>query len=134
MNNMYDTPDLSQSFHPMPKVYKAKKEPAPINKIGKKGKLNLEANEQLKKDFQDMEIFNCEIKLPGCWKILMNWAHGKKRRNLTPEELKKFAIGACTPCHDKIEYDCKKWTGLTMAEFVTKVINSRKLPITEALQ
>src|ERR1035437_8705790 len=38
MNNMYDTPDLSQSLHPMPKVYKAKKEPAPINKIGKKVK------------------------------------------------------------------------------------------------
>lgn len=29
--------DLSQEFHPYPKVYKAKKMPKPIAKIGKKG-------------------------------------------------------------------------------------------------
>jgi len=37
---MYDTPDLSQSFNPQPKpIAKAKKEPAPINKIVRKESL-----------------------------------------------------------------------------------------------
>jgi hypothetical protein len=123
---MFETPDLSSSFNPVPKVFKAKKDPKPIKQIGKKGKENIEATEQLKKDFQDLGVFGCEIKLEGCWKILMGFAHGKKKRKLTPEELKKFAIGACNPCHDKIEYFCKKWTGLTMEQFVTKIINERK--------
>jgi hypothetical protein len=30
--------DLSTEFHPQPKIYKAKKEPKPIKKVGKKGK------------------------------------------------------------------------------------------------
>jgi hypothetical protein len=117
--------DLSQEFHPQPKVYKAKKEPKPIKQIGKKGKLNLEANKEFKKTFEEIGITECEIKLDGCWKIIMGFAHGKKRIDLTPEELKKFAIGACNPCHHKIEYECEKYTGLTMEQFVKKTIEQR---------
>lgn len=121
--------DLSQEFHPIPKVYRVKKEPRPIKQIGKKGKLNLKANLELKKTFAEIGITKCEIQLEGCWKIIMGFAHGKKRRNLTPKELKKFAIGGCNPCHDKIEYDCEKYTGITMEQFVKKTIENRKIKL-----
>lgn len=118
--------DLSKEFNPCPKTYKTKKMPKPINKIGKKGKLNLESAKELREDAIKNDRFYCEIKLSGCWKIWMGAAHGKKKRKLTLEELKKFAIGACNPCHHKIEYECEKWTGMSMEQFVRYVIKNRK--------
>jgi hypothetical protein len=124
---IYTTPDLGNSFNPVPKpLKKEKSSPKPIKKIGKKGKLNLEATAELKKTSELLGITECEIKLNGCWKVIHGFAHGKKKRKLTPEELKKFAIGACNPCHDKIEYECEKWTGMTMEQFVRKTIQERK--------
>lgn len=118
--------DLSKEFHPVPKpAPRGKKEPKPIKQIGKKGEKNLEANKELKATAIKLGITDCEIKLDGCWKIIMGWAHGKKRGDLTPAELKKFAIGACNPCHQKIEYDCEKWTGMTMEQFVKMTIKNR---------
>lgn len=118
--------DLSQEFHPFPKVYKEKKQPKRIRQIGKKGRANIEANKELKRTSYEQGKQDCEIKLPGCFKVWMGFAHGKKKRKLTPEELKRFAIRACNPCHDKIEYDCKKWTGMSMEEFVAKVLRERE--------
>lgn len=124
---MNTTPDLSKEFNPQPKVFKAKKEAKPIKQIGKKGKININATKELKDYFFKHGITTCEIQLAGCWKIIMGFAHGKKRNDLTPEELRKFAIGACNPCHQKIEYDCVKHTGLTMEQFVGKTIENRRL-------
>ena len=107
--------DLSGEVYPQEKTYKKKKEPKAINKIGKKGEANLEATAELKKTAVKLGIITCEIQLEGCWKTLMGFAHGKKKsKGMTPTELKKFAIGACNPCHQKIEYDCEKWTGMAM--------------------
>lgn len=120
--------DLSREFHPVPKpAPRLKKTPKPINKIGKKGKANLAAVKDLKATAVALGIKECEIKLNGCWKIIMGFAHGKKKINLTPEELKKFAIAACNPCHQKIEYECEKYTGMSMEQFVRQVIKDRKI-------
>ena len=121
------TPNLSGFQGANPKTFKKKKEPKGLNKIGKKGKANLEANVELKATSQKLGITTCEIKLNGCWNEIHGFAHGKKRIDLTPEELKKFAIGGCNPCHEKIEYDCEKWTGMTMEQFVRMTIENRKL-------
>lgn len=119
--------DLSKEFHPYPKPVSKKKAPKPLKQIGKKGKLNLEANLELKRYFEKHGIRACEIQLDGCWRIIMGFAHGKKRGDLTPEELKKFAIGACNPCHQKIEYECEKYTDMTMEQYVRKTIDSRNI-------
>lgn len=118
--------DFNSSFNPVPKVFKEKKNPKPIKPIGKQGKLNMEATAGLMQTAVKLGLTTCEIKLDGCWKTLMGFAHGKKKRKLTPLELKKFAIGACNPCHDKIEYECEKWTGLPMEQFVRMTIKNRK--------
>ena len=118
--------DLTNEFHPVPKVFREKKSPKPINRIGKKGRANLAATAELKEKAETTGRTRCEIRLEGCWGLIQGFAHGKKKRKLTPTELRKFAIGGCNPCHDKIEYDCKKWTGLTMEQFVRKVIRERK--------
>lgn len=117
--------DLSSEFYPIPKVFKPKKIPKGIRKIGKKSKLNLEANVILKSDFQRMGITRCEVQLNDCWGVIQGFAHGKKRRDLTLAELKKFAIGSCNACHHKIEYECEKWTGMTMEQFVRMTIKNR---------
>src|SRR5690349_2391044 len=106
--------DLSKEFHPVPKPQKLEKsKPHPIGA----GKKTIQANEdraERKKDFVKMGIDYCEIKLPGCWKIIHGFAHVDKQNNMTPEEKRYAAIGACNPCHHKIEYECEKWTGLSM--------------------
>lgn len=120
--------DLSNEFYPVPKVYKERKQPKPIKKIGKKGKLNMEATKGLMQTAVKLGITTCEIQLNGCWKGIQGFAHGKKKSGgMTPLELKKLAIGACNQCHTKIEYECEKWTGMTMEQFVRMVIKNRKV-------
>ena len=126
-NPFAQTPDLSGECNPQPKQYKAKKTPKPIKKIGEKGEANLKAVVALKKEAEQLGITTCEIKLEGCWKSIMNFAHGKKKsKGMTKKELETFAIAACNPCHQKIEYECEAWTGMKMEKFVKKVIKERK--------
>lgn len=81
-----------------------------LRRIGKRGKINLEANVRLKKIYAEKGITECEIRLPGC---LKNWglgfAHKHKRKDYyqCPEMLGNFyqTILACSSCHDKIEHD-----------------------------
>lgn len=121
------TPNLGDSFHPQPKTFKEKKKPKGINKIGKKGEANLEATAELKAEAERLGITKCEVQLNGCWGVIHGFAHGKKKsKGMTPDELKKFAIAACNECHYKIEYNCEKWTGLSMEQFVKMVIKNRK--------
>jgi len=89
-----------------------------LNRIGKVGRANLEANKRLKKWFLDQDITTCEAELPGC---LHNWAltfaHKHKRvyyggdasKLSDPQEV----ILACTACHDTIENNA----GLTEKTF-----------------
>jgi hypothetical protein len=128
--------DLSKEFHPQPKVYKSKKEPKPIAKIGKKGQESLDNVAERKKEFEAVGITTCEISAYPktkwvfenvCWhNNALSFAHGKKRKKLTKEELKKVILG-CVPCHTIIEYECEKKTGLTMEQFVDAVIAARKV-------
>ncbi len=100
---IYETPDLSQSFHPQPKVYKAKKEPKTMNQIGKKGKEDIIARSENKEEMEKLGITSCELKYEGCWhNNALTFAHAKKRRKLTKEDL-HTAIVACQPCHAQIE-------------------------------
>lgn len=127
INPWDQTPDLSGFAGSFDKPLKKTKKPQkPIKQIGKKGKENLEATAELKRTAEELGITKCEIQLNGCWREIHGFVHGKKRRNLTKEELRKFAIGGCNPCHDKVEYDCEKWTGMTMEQFVRQVIKNRR--------
>ena len=82
----------------------------PLNRIGKIGKINLEANQKIKEIWEREGIDRCEIKLPGC---LGNWTlqncHKHKRSWYIdcPELLYSFkeVVRGCQNCHDKIEYD-----------------------------
>lgn len=114
--------NLSNEFYPQPKVFKAKKQPKPIKQIGKKGKLNLDANIQMKKDFEALGITECEVKLKGCWKSnALTFAHLDKRRYLKKEDLTTGVL-ACTPCHIEIE----KYSREKMKAFLEDIIKNRK--------
>lgn len=126
---MWTTPDLSKSFNPVPKPLRKVSLPKPMNKIGKKTVANMEATAELKKTAIQLGITKCEVKLNDCWKDIHGFAHGKKKRKLTADELKKFAIASCNNCHQKIEYECQKWTGMAMEQFVRQVIADRKIKL-----
>lgn len=126
MDNSWDTtPDLSQEFYPNPKpAKKGKASPKPLNKVGKKGKEDMEAREENKKEMEEMGITECEIQFPDiCWKNnALTFAHPAKRRKLTKEDLRRVIV-ACTPCHQVIE----KWPAEKMEAFVNEIIKKRDL-------
>ncbi len=100
------TPDLSKSFNPVPKTYKAKKQPKPL-KPGKKVVAWNMARENLKDIFREWGITTCEIQFNFCKKNdFLTFAHVDKRRNLTDEEVKspEKVVLACQPCHEHVEY------------------------------
>lgn len=79
-----------------------------FRRIGKQGKVNLRANQKLKKIYQEKGINSCEIKLDGCLgNMFCGFAHRKKRQEYykTPELLSDFneTLLACVKCHQKIE-------------------------------
>lgn len=81
-----------------------------MKKIGKIGRINLEANKILKKIYVEKGILTCELKLSGCWKDnALGFAHREKRWKYikNPEKLSEFkeTLLACNPCHDKIEHN-----------------------------
>lgn len=114
--------DLSNEFHPVPKVFKAKKEPKPLKKIGKKGIESLDEVKQSKKDFEAVGIITCEIKFEKiCWNNnALSFAHLKKRRHLDAETRKKKVL-ACVPCHQVVE----AWHEAKMEAFLQGIIDRR---------
>ena len=115
--------DLSQEFHPCPKVYKAEKAPKRLNPIGKKTQDSLDNVAERKKEFEAVGIIECEAELKPCWKNnALGFAHGKKRRKLTKAELKKVIL-ICNPCHAVIEI----WKPEEMEKFVNDIIKKRKV-------
>lgn len=97
-----ETPDLTNEFHPMPKTFKAKKESKPLG-AGKKTKEWGSAREDLKKIFAENGITQCELNYDDCWiNNALSFAHAKKRRHLTKDDL-KLVVLACQPCHAIIE-------------------------------
>lgn len=99
---MKTTPDLSTSFHPQPKVFRAKKSPKRLGVGSRTTEWDL-ARRELKKIFEAHEITSCELRLPDCWKKTgLTFAHFAKRRDLSPEDLKSVAL-LCIKCHEHIE-------------------------------
>lgn len=116
------TPDLSRSFHPVPKpAVKAKKTPKPLG-AGKKTNEWKEERGVLKEEFEKLGITKCEIGLPGCARDnFLGFAHLDKRRNLTIEDLPKVVL-ACNPCHDEVEL----LNRVRMGKILTEIIKNRK--------
>ena len=81
----------------------------PLKRIGKRGRINIEANKKLKQIYAEKGIKECEIKLENC---LRNWTLGfahKYRRfwyyNHTGLDSYSETLIACTNCHQKIDTD-----------------------------
>jgi hypothetical protein len=75
-----------------------------MNKIGKIGKINIEANKRLKWIYTDYGITTCELRFPGCQgNYMLSFAHKEKRENYRkrPEDLSNFkeTLLACIHCH-----------------------------------
>lgn len=80
-----------------------------INKIGKIGKRNIDANKRLREMFDSRDIRFCELGLDGCDNFILQFCHRHKRLwyRDKPELLycfKQVVIG-CQSCHEKIEKD-----------------------------
>jgi len=83
-----------------------------IRKVGKRGKINLEANKELKKLFQQKGINRCELHFLGCWGTnALSYVHRHKRRDYYGKEklLTDFlqVLLGCVPCHQILEQDAK---------------------------
>ena len=104
-------------MHPVPKPVKQTK----ISKVDNWNSIRKE----LKQEFEDMGVTTCELKLPDCFKNnFLSFAHTVKRRDV--EDLKRVAL-ACQNCHHKVEYECEKWTGLSMEDYLESIISYRML-------
>jgi len=62
------------------------------------------ARRELKVQFELWDITHCELRYAGCvGGASLGFAHARKRRKLTKEELYEVILVCNTPCHDKIE-------------------------------
>ncbi len=80
----------------------------PIKKLGKIGKINMEANRRLKDLFVDVNF--CEIKLDGCmetWPLAFAHRHSRSWYRTQPDKLSESGqvLVACQVCHTKIDND-----------------------------
>lgn len=94
-----------------PKVKRVKQVPLP--KLGKRGKINIEANKELRELFWKRGTIWCEVGIQGKCKIneMLSFAHRHKRRwyygrSFLLENWKQVIL-ACIPCHQVIEKDAK---------------------------
>lgn len=116
------TPDLSKSFHPVPKPLAKIKMPKAMKTEGKKTISWTEKRNELKIEFAKLGITDCELKYKGCWKNnALGFAHAAKRRKLAPEDLGEVAL-LCSPCHMAIEY----LPAEEMKKIIDKIISERK--------
>ena len=75
-----------------------------MRRLGKKGLAWAATRKRLRVRFEKAGITKCEIELPGCWyDYSLGFAHGKKRDNLTREELETLVCLGCGACHTVIE-------------------------------
>ena len=78
--------------------------------------------QELKIKFEQAGITSCEARFSNCLKDnYLGFAHPKKRRYLTPEELYEVAI-LCNSCHSRLEYGNKQ----IMEETIRNIIINRK--------
>lgn len=78
---------------------------------------------QLKKDFEEMGITTCELRLDGCThNRFLGFAHTKKRRDVT--DLRRVVL-ACQNCHEKVEYCSFRWTGKNMEDYLEGIMAKR---------
>ena len=69
--------------------------------VGKRTQKRQAVNHKLNRALQ---IKECELKLPGCWRIVkLTWAHSKKSRFLVTLKDWLTAARACIHCHDIVE-------------------------------
>jgi hypothetical protein len=77
---------------------------------------------KIKPKFEAAGITRCEFKYSGCFGgVMLSFAHGKKRRNLTVEELEKLVALACINCHTILELKPEE----EMEKAVREVIKKR---------
>lgn len=94
-----------------------------LKKVGKKGRESVRALRVFKKECARLGIDRCEVRGPHCTGTEnLTWAHGRKRRELKPGELERFAIVCCVNDHrildEELSHD-------EMAERVTYYISLR---------
>lgn len=109
--------DFKNSFNPAPKpVYKKKKS---------KVKQWDDARAKIKPYFEKAGITSCEGNFLGCtFRSILTFAHLKKRRNLTFEELFEVVL-LCQNCHDFVEALGEK----KMQILLEKIISQRPKPV-----
>ena len=78
-----------------------------LKRVGKRGRINLRANQKLKELYQDKPN-RCELGFEGCTgSLYLGFAHRHQRHwyYQRPELLSSYeqTILVCTECHDKIE-------------------------------
>ena len=87
---------------------------SPIRKSAKRIKAGKKVTEwqSIRKELDKelSHITSCELKLPGCTRKIVNYAHAVKRRKLrkdatigSPEHIKTCVL-SCMFCHNRIEY------------------------------
>jgi hypothetical protein len=95
--------------------------------IGKKTLKRRAMNLRLKKrHIENGYPQTCEIKLPKCMGSWANgWAHSKKSRYITTDELWMTAVLACPQCHETIE----AMSHDAMEKIVLDIIANRPNPV-----
>jgi len=83
---------------------------SPLNKIGKIGRINLDANKKLKDIYFALGINRCEVGLENCMPTFgLSWHHRHKRvwYRSCAEKLSEFnqTLLVCPSCHSALEND-----------------------------
>lgn len=83
-------------------------------------------HEEIIPQFDKWGIRVCEIKTDYCKQTMyLGFAHTKKRRDIhTPEDLRRVVL-ACQPCHEIVEYKCQATYGVSMTEYLDRIIQKR---------
>lgn len=103
-------------FYPQPKPTKSKKP--------SKDEQWKWTRDELKKEFADAGITQCEIRLDDCQKDnFLGFAHTVKRGYVT--DLKRVVL-ACYNCHTVVEYFSKERFGMSMEQYLEGIIAKRK--------
>lgn len=99
-----------------------------MKKIGKIGRINIQANAKLKSLFVDREITRCEL----CQSpFMLSWHHRHKRLwyRGKPELLSEFnqVVLLCAKCHDEAERDKEHTKDIFMKLRGEEIDNTKKL-------
>jgi hypothetical protein len=90
-----------------------------LRRVGRKGRLNRQANRQMAKEFKGTQY--CEGRLPNCWGWnWLSWAHHSKRRKLSIGELTIAAL-LCVPFHQIAE----RLPAAEMKTLILRIIEER---------